>query len=114
MNFSQEQGSRFSWLSAVVILLGTIALFAAFRYFLDGRVPVRQSLNQNVQAPSLQGESQGEELKQVDEWLSIQGLNQYGDPEGTFYTGGTPLFNEATGERIDRLEYLKQKFPEEI
>lgn len=27
------------------------------------------------------------------------------------YMGGTPLFNESTGESIDRYEYLKKKFP---
>ena len=27
--------------------------------------------------------------------------------------GGTPLFNEMTGEFIDRFTYLKKKFPQE-
>lgn len=34
------------------------------------------------------------------------GLNLYCDPIGTMYLGGTPLFDEATGERISREEYL--------
>ena len=30
---------------------------------------------------------------------------------GWFYTGGTPLFDESTGQRTDRLDYLIAKFP---
>jgi hypothetical protein len=28
------------------------------------------------------------------------------------YAGGTPLFNEATGRQIDRLDYIYRKHPE--
>lgn len=28
------------------------------------------------------------------------------------YMGGTPLFNEMTGESTDRYEYLVKKFPD--
>jgi len=51
---------------------------------------------------------------QIDDWLQQQGLNEYGDQEGTMYTGGTPLFNESTGETIERYAYLLQKFPDLI
>ncbi len=37
------------------------------------------------------------------------GLNMYCDPVGTFYLGGTPLFDETTGERLSREEYLSTK-----
>ena len=50
-------------------------------------------------------------MKVVDEWLKTKNLNEYGDEQGMMYMGGTPLFNEMTGERKDRLEYLIQKFP---
>src|SRR5258706_447546 len=30
----------------------------------------------------------------VERWLAERDLNQYGDPAGTMYTGGTPLFDE--------------------
>ena len=36
-------------------------------------------------------------------------LNQYCDPIGTMYLGGTPLFNERTGERISLETYLAEK-----
>ena len=42
----------------------------------------------------------------VDAWLSKNHLDPYGSPEGTMYAGGTPLFDEATGERTDRLGYV--------
>jgi hypothetical protein len=37
------------------------------------------------------------------------GLNQYCDPIGTVYRGGTPLFDEATGLRLSRAEYLANR-----
>jgi len=51
---------------------------------------------------------------QIDVWLENQGLNEYGDEQGTAYTGGTPLFNESTGETFERYAYLLQKFPDLI
>ena len=53
-----------------------------------------------------------EQKRAVDEWLAANHLNEFGDKLGTFYAGGTPLFNEATGETIDRFKYLFEKFPE--
>jgi len=50
----------------------------------------------------------------IDAWLKEKNFNQYGDKLQTMYTGGTPLFNEATGQTIDRYVYLLQKFPELI
>ncbi len=48
----------------------------------------------------------------VDAWISKNHLDPYGSPEGTLYAGGTPLFNEATGERTDRLEYIYAHHPD--
>ena len=48
----------------------------------------------------------------IDAWLAGRGLGEYGDPPGTMYMGGTPLFDEATGERRDRVDYLLEKHPE--
>ncbi|MFB3897416.1 MAG: peptidylprolyl isomerase [bacterium] len=52
-----------------------------------------------------------DEKKRIDTWLKKNKLNKYGDPEGTSYAGGTPIFNETTGKRQDRYEYLENKFP---
>ena len=42
----------------------------------------------------------------VAKWLEGRSLNQYGDPPGTAYPGGTPLFDERTGERKSKAQYL--------
>lgn len=48
----------------------------------------------------------------VEDWLAKNQLNQYGDPKDTMYTGGTPLFNEQSGQIENRYDYLFKKFPE--
>ena len=48
----------------------------------------------------------------VDQWLKAHKLDAYGHDEGTMYTGGTPLFNEATGETRDRLDYVFGRQPD--
>lgn len=53
-----------------------------------------------------------EEKRQVDKWIGANNLNQYGDSKHTMYTGGTPLFNERTGEYIDRYDYILSKHPD--
>jgi len=50
----------------------------------------------------------------IDAWLQEKNFNQYGDKLKTMYAGGTPLFNEATGQTIDRYVYLIKKFPDLI
>nr|PIY95217.1 MAG: hypothetical protein COY67_01095 [Candidatus Komeilibacteria bacterium CG_4_10_14_0_8_um_filter_37_78] len=62
----------------------------------------------------IQQMSQGlpEEIQlQIDNWLLEQDLNQYGDPEETMYAGGTPTFDETTGETTNRFELIFSKFP---
>merc|ERR1719162_1014271 len=52
------------------------------------------------------------ELAKADQWLETRDFNQYGDPKDTMYIGGNPLFNEMTGVRKDRLQYLEEKYPQ--
>lgn len=47
----------------------------------------------------------------IQDWLKNNQLNDYGDAADTVYTGGTPLFNEATGATQNRFEHLLEKFP---
>ena len=49
---------------------------------------------------------------EIDQWLDKNGLNKYGVPVDTMYTGGTPLFDETTGEAKDKYEYILEKNPE--
>jgi len=53
-----------------------------------------------------------ETKEKIDKWLKENNLNRYGDSLKTYYTGGTPLFNEETGESIERFEYIFQKIPD--
>lgn len=50
--------------------------------------------------------------KKVDEWIKKSGRNQYGDPEGTHYAGGNPLFDERRPGLKDRYEHILEKHPE--
>jgi hypothetical protein len=50
----------------------------------------------------------------VDRWLASQKLDAFGAPEGTMYPGGTPLFDETTGQRTPRLAYLARHRPEAL
>ncbi|MBI3891219.1 MAG: hypothetical protein HY303_06780 [Candidatus Wallbacteria bacterium] len=47
----------------------------------------------------------------IDRYLVGHGLNQYGDPNGTVYLGGNPLFDEATGTSMNRHDYILRKIP---
>ena len=48
----------------------------------------------------------------IDAELEAKQLNQFGDPPGTVYAGGTPLFDERSGKVTDRLAHLLAKHPE--
>lgn len=50
--------------------------------------------------------------KRIEKWIAENGLNSFGDPANTMYAGGTPLFDEQTGIRKDRFEYILEKHPE--
>jgi len=53
------------------------------------------------------------ELKQkIDRWLQQSGRNEYGDPKGTVYAGGNPLFDERLPNLKDKYEYILEKHPE--
>lgn len=48
----------------------------------------------------------------VDKWLKGKKLDRYGHDEGTMYAGGSPIFNEMTGEARERLDYVYERKPE--
>lgn len=52
------------------------------------------------------------ERRQIDAWISAKGRNKHGDEAGTVYTGGTPLFDERTGNVMDKYEYIVSKHPD--
>ena len=48
----------------------------------------------------------------ADRWLAERKLNAFGDPPETNYPGGTPLFDERTGQRKGRLDHLFERHAE--
>lgn len=58
-----------------------------------------------------EGSDEASLLKIIDAWLVQNDLNVYGDPVGTMYMGGSPLFDETTGTSTSRFDYLMEKFP---
>lgn len=53
-----------------------------------------------------------ETKKRIDKWVRDNNRNEFGDKKDTVYMGGTPLFNEMTGQRKDRYEYILKNHPE--
>ena len=53
----------------------------------------------------------GEQKEKIDNWIGENNLNRYGDPADMMYAGGTPLFNEATSESVDRYDYIFKNHP---
>lgn len=71
----------------------------------DGKIVLPgQSIDSSRVSPQIR--------RRIDEWLVENNFNEYGDARDTIYMGGTPLFNESTGERIDRYQYILQNHPE--
>lgn len=50
-----------------------------------------------------------DQKKWIEDMLRKRGLNEFGDPKGTMYAGGTPLFEEHSGKMWDRFEYILSK-----
>ena len=69
--------------------------------------PVRLDyLNRSLIASIVFDNLSTEDKSKIDKWIDNNNLNVYGDSKFTFYAGGSPIFNEATGNEIDRYEYI--------
>jgi hypothetical protein len=53
-----------------------------------------------------------EERAKIESWISENGLNQFGDPTGTVYAGGSPLYDESKSQTIDRFDYILSRHPD--
>jgi hypothetical protein len=42
----------------------------------------------------------------------VKGTNQFGDPIGTSYAGGSPLMDERTGTTVTLDEYIRVHHPD--
>ena len=70
---------------------------------------------ERIKAPEKEKTEEGisfEEKELIEMWIIENDLNQYADPKDTVYMGGTPLFDEKTGETIDKYEYILQQHPQ--
>lgn len=52
------------------------------------------------------------EKAKIEDWIERNDLNRYGDSKDRIYRGGTPLFNEGTGESLDRYKYILKNHPD--
>ena len=69
--------------------------------------PLRMDyLNRSLIASIILDNLTSADKSKIDQWISDSNLNTYGDSKFTFYAGGSPTFNEATGNEIDRYEYI--------
>ena len=53
-----------------------------------------------------------EQKRTIDDWIKKHGRNEYGDPNGTHYAGGNPLFSEMSPKLKDRYEYILERNPQ--
>ena len=93
----------------IAVILGLIILV-----LIIGFVILQQTQKESIQYPTGQAKEEGseislEEKQLIEAWIRENDLNRYGDIKDTAYIGGTPLFNETTGQSIDKYEYILQR-----
>ncbi len=71
-----------------------------------------QSLKAKEQENSDINKLNKDQKERIDLWLLTNGYNRYGDAKDIYYTGGTPLFDEASGETKERYEYIIERHPD--
>ena len=75
--------------------------------------PIGGSPDQPPTAAVVPGSTwRGERGLCIDRELRRLGLNEYGDPPGTSYPGGSPLVNTVTGVATDRQEFVARRHPD--
>ena len=74
--------------------------------------PAERAAPAPVPASRIQLDAQQTEC--VEKWLKGHGLDDYGNPKGTMYAGGTPTFDEATGRSVDRWTLVAKNRPEAL
>ena len=78
----------------------------------EGKQQLKDYTKQQIQ--TIATDLSNEAKSSIESWLVENALNQYGDSIDSVYTGGTPLFDEATGKSRDRFEYILENNPELI
>ena len=93
-------------LFAVSIIVGVFLILLLIGAELSF-TPVSEEAPQPTPSPISELEKQ-----QIQQWIEENDLNKYGDPKNTLYPGGTPLYNEGTGETIDLYDYILSNHPD--
>lgn len=96
---------------AIIIVLAFVVVAMIFAFW-----PQDEVLEENISPATLWGsvKNRAEDISEktkIEKWIVDSKLNEYGDPLDTLYAGGSPLYDESTGERIDRYEYIKENHP---
>ena len=95
----------------IILPLGLIC-FGQYHQLLLTYNEIGDSIDNQNQKPNNNQTISVSEKAKINQWISANQLNNYGDPAGTYYTGGTPLFDESTGQNIDRYQYILSKHPD--
>ena len=104
-------GTKFSW----VIITSSVVLFFLIIFVAITLVNINPKAIKNnkiTASSSAQVVISEKEKEKIDQWIIKENLNPYGDSYDSVYTGGTPLFNETTGEKMDRYEYIVGQHPD--
>jgi hypothetical protein len=95
--------------AALVVALAAFPLGAGAKPKAGGKPPEPPAAPSK---PAAEAAPPADPAKCLDEELRRAGLNRYGDQPDTMYAGGTPLFDESTGRRSTRREYVAKKRPD--
>lgn len=102
---------RISSAIGFLIILGVLAPAVWFGYkmwtgLIESYGDYHNTIYDQIKTKETKADISQAEKDKIDNWIAANDLNQYGDPQNTLYAGGTPLFNEDTGEKIDRYQYI--------
>jgi hypothetical protein len=98
---------------SLIVIVATLVTFAMIIYVAITLVNIDPQKVRTKNANQVsQKEVSEKEKSEIDKWLLEKSLNPYGDSYETTYSGGTPLFNETTGEKKDRYLYIIEKHPD--
>jgi hypothetical protein len=87
--------------------LGALLLLAA-----TAACPKDRELRQDLPRATEPAPCPAAEEACLNAWIAERGLNAFGDPPDQMYPGGTPLFDERTGTRLDRREHIYRRHPD--
>jgi len=95
-----------------VIILGIVILILIIGFVVLRVQEAPEVIEPPIEQKEMEEVISYEEEELIEAWIIANDLNQYGDPKDTVYMGGTPLFDERTGQSIDKYEYILRNHPD--